>query len=126
MKSHGLAHAPAVLVVEDELLIRMDIVDCLNEAGFEVLEAANADRAIEILESRDDIRLVFTDVDMPGSMDGLKLAAFVHSRWPPIQLIVASGHIAVLGSDLPPGGRFFKKPYERIEIARAVRDIIQS
>ena len=125
MASSGLTSAPAVLVVEDEPLIRIDMVYCLTDFGFEVIEATSADQAIEILESRDDIRLLFTDVDMPGSMDGLKLAAFVRDRWPPIKLIIASGHVAVRESDLPAGSRFFKKPYERKEIACAVRDMIQ-
>src|SRR4029079_550967 len=84
-----------VLVVEDESLIRMDIVDCLEEAGFLIAEASNADEAINILQSRADIRLVFTDIHMPGSMDGLKLAAFVRKRWPPIKIIVTSGHTEV-------------------------------
>jgi CheY-like chemotaxis protein len=116
----GLPRETAVLVVEDETLILMDIVDCLEDAGFEVIEAANADQAIEVLESRDDIRVVFTDVDMPGSMDGLKLAAFVRERWPPIKLIITSGHVAVEERDLPAGGRFFRKPYQGRSIAQAI------
>jgi CheY-like chemotaxis protein len=117
---------PAVLVVEDEALIRLDMVDCLEEAGFEVEEAANAAQAIRILESRKDIRLVFTDVDMPGSMDGLKLAAYVRDRWPPIKIIVTSGHVSVTADQIPAGGRFFSKPYDRPEIAQAVRELIQA
>jgi CheY-like chemotaxis protein len=116
---------PTVLVVEDEALIRLDVVDCLEEAGFQVKEAANAVEAIRILESRKDIRLVFTDVDMPGSMDGLKLAAYVRDRWPPIKIIVTSGHVSVRPDQIPPGGRFFGKPYDRPAIAQAIRDMIQ-
>lgn len=74
-----------VLVVEDEFLIRDNIVGELKEEGFVVLEASSADQAIAILEGREDIHLLFTDIDMPGSMDGLKLAAFVRDRWPPRQ-----------------------------------------
>ena len=81
----------AVLVVEDEPITRMDVVGQLEEAGFRVFEAPDADRAIKILESNSAIRILFTDVDMPGSMDGLKLAAAVRDRWPPIQIVVASG-----------------------------------
>jgi CheY-like chemotaxis protein len=113
-----------VLVVEDDSIIRMDIVDCLEEAGFAVLEAADADQAIQILEQRNDIRLVFTDVDMPGSMDGLKLAAAVRDRWPPVAIIVASGHVLPQPSQIPEGGRFFQKPYSRPEIAQAVREMV--
>jgi CheY-like chemotaxis protein len=78
--------APVVLIVEDEMVIRLGAVKMAEDAGFEVLEAANADEAIEILESRNDIRLVFTDIHMPGSMDGLKLAHAVRDRWPPIKI----------------------------------------
>jgi CheY-like chemotaxis protein len=117
---------PTVLVVEDEALIRMDIADCLVDAGFRVLEAADAAQAISILEQRDDVRLVFTDVDMPGSMDGLRLAAYVRDRWPPIKLIVTSGYIPVRETELPSGGRFFGKPYQGAQIARAVAEMISA
>ena len=124
MNSAKQSTAATVLVVEDEFLVRMDIVDCLEEAGFRVLGAANADEAIVILESRADIRLVFTDVQMPGSMDGLKLAAAVRDRWPPIKIVVASGHASVTLGQIPEGGRFFRKPYEPRAIARAVGEMI--
>jgi CheY-like chemotaxis protein len=114
-----------VLVVEDDSIIRMDIVDCLEEAGLAVLEAADADQAIQILENRNDIRLVFTDVDMPGSMDGLKLAAAIHDRWPPVAIIVASGQVMPKASQIPEGGRFFRKPYDRPEIVDAVRKMVK-
>lgn len=113
-----------VLVVEDESLIRMDIVDRLEEGGFAVFEAASADAAIAILEARSDIHLVFTDVDMPGSMDGLKLAAYVRDRWPPIKLIVTSGHVAVREDLLPAGGRFFSKPCEIGPLSKAIVELI--
>jgi CheY-like chemotaxis protein len=115
---------PTVLVVEDEFVVRWDLAECLVEAGFRVLQAANADEAIDLLENRTDIRLVFTDIDMPGSMDGLKLAAAVRHRWPPIQIIVTSGHVKVTADDLPAGGRFFSKPYHRPMVAQAVREMI--
>ena len=79
---------PVVLAVEDEPLILMLAVDMIRDAGFEPLWASNADEAIRILESRDDIRIVFTDINMPGSMDGIKLAQAVRGRWPPIKIIV--------------------------------------
>jgi two-component system, response regulator PdtaR len=125
MKRDSLSVAPTVLVVEDESLIRMDIANCLQDAGFEVIEAPNADDAISILESRNDIRLVFTDVDMPGSMDGLKLASFVRDRWPPIKLIVTSGHVPVSVADLPSGGRFFTKPYRGSQVAQTMMEMLQ-
>jgi CheY-like chemotaxis protein len=79
------------LVVEDETFVRMDVVEMLRVAGFDVLEAANADEAIGMLERSTDIRLVVTDIDMPGSMNGLKLAAAVRDRWPPVSIIATSG-----------------------------------
>jgi CheY-like chemotaxis protein len=113
---------PVVLVVEDEFLIRQYAVEMIDEAGFDAIEAANADEAIEILESRSDIRIVFTDIQMPGSIDGLKLAHAVRDRWPPIKLIVTSGQRTVPESALPRGGRFFSKPYQPSEIARALHE----
>jgi two-component system, response regulator PdtaR len=87
----GTDHRPVVLIVEDEFLIRMDAIDMIRSGGFEVVEANDADEAIEILERRPDITVVFTDVHMPGSMDGLKLAAAVRGRWPPIKIVATSG-----------------------------------
>jgi CheY-like chemotaxis protein len=83
----------------------------IEDAGFEVLQAGDADEAITMLESRSDIRLVFTDIQMPGSMDGLKLAAAVKGRWPPIKIIATSGRHLIRDSDLPEGALFLSKPY---------------
>jgi len=106
------SQATAVLIVEDEPLVRFCAAQIVQEAGFAVIEAANADEAIAILESRRDIRVVFTDMHMPGSMDGLRLAHAVRDRWPPIKIIVTSGREWVGPHDLPDGGRFFAKPYD--------------
>jgi len=114
----------AVLVVEDEPLVRMDIVDILEAGGFVVFEAANADEAIAILVEHPEIRALFTDIDMPGSMDGLKLAAAVRDRWPPIKIIVTSGHRYIREESLPDGGRFFSKPYDPKEIANTIREMV--
>lgn len=113
-----------VLVVEDEPLIRLNAVAMIEDAGFEVLEAANADEAILILENRSDIRIVFTDVHMPGSMDGLRLAHAVRDRWPPIKLIVTSGQMTVSEDELPLGGRFFSKPYQPSELSRVLNELV--
>lgn len=101
-----------VLVVEDELMLRMRAVDIVEDAGFIPVEAVNADEAIQILESRDDIAVLFTDIQMPGSMDGLRLAHLVHSRWPHIKIILVSGQIAVTEADKPEDSKFFPKPLE--------------
>jgi len=114
---------PVVLIVEDEFLLRIDAVDMVKAAGFEVVEAANADEAIEILESRRDITVVFTDIQMPGSMDGLKLARAVRGRWPPIKIVATSGHLHVRETDLPEGGRFLPKPYSPVEVAGLLQEL---
>ena len=114
----------AVLVVEDEALVRLDIADYLSRQGFEVHEAASADDAIAILETVPMIRLLFTDIDMPGSMDGLKLSAAVRDRWPPVHIIVTSGHRAVDIAELPDGSVFFAKPYQPPDIAKSIHDLL--
>ena len=114
---------PVVLVVEDEWLLRMDAAEMITAAGFEVVEAIDADQAIEILESRCDIAMVFTDVQMPGSMDGLKLARAVRGRWPPIKIIATSGLVDVGEKDLPEGGRFLPKPYRPNELTNVLREL---
>src|SRR3981081_1549081 len=115
---------PVVLIVEDEFLVRMDAVDMIAAAGFEVVEAGNADQAIDILESRKDITVVFTDIQMPGSMDGLKLARAVRGRWPPIKIVATAGHLNVGQTDLPEGGRFLPKPYSPVQVEGGLRELI--
>ena len=112
-KSKGM-----VLVVEDEALVRMNATDIITDAGYEVIEVCNADEAICILEARNDIRFIFTDIDMPGSMDGLKLAHAVRNRWPPVKIIVTSGHNSPSKNDLPLGGLFLSKPYTPHDVCR--------
>lgn len=112
-----------ILVVEDETFLRLDTVEILQDAGFDVVEAVSADEAILMLVRYPDIRLVFTDIDMPGSMNGLLLAAAVRNRWPPIKIIATSGHFKVQLDDLPADAKFFTKPYQPIEIVSAVREL---
>jgi CheY-like chemotaxis protein len=108
-----------VLVVEDEMLLRMRAVDMVEDAGYTSVEAVDADAAFAILESRSDIALLFTDIQMPGSMDGLGLARSVHDRWPPIKIILVSGQLKLANIDIPAGSRFFGKPLEaRVMIAQ--------
>jgi CheY-like chemotaxis protein len=116
---------PVVLVVEDEFLTRMHAAEMIEEAGFEVVEASNADEAVAILEARLDIAVVFTDIPMPGSMDGLKLARAVRSRWPPIHIVATSGFVDVRTTDLPDGGRFLPKPYSPAQIIGALRELTE-
>ena len=114
----------AVLIVEDEPLIRMGTVYLIEDAGFEVYEAGSADAAIALLELHKEIRLIFTDVDMPGSMDGLNLAHYVRGRWPPVKIMVTSGHVKVDEEHLPAGALFIPKPYDAAEITQKVREMI--
>jgi CheY-like chemotaxis protein len=114
---------PVVLAVEDEPLILMLAVDMIRDAGFEPLWASNAEEAISILESRDNIRIVFTDINMPGSMDGIKLAQAVRGRWPPIRIIVTSGFGAGELKLLPEGSQFIPKPYSAGQISDALHSL---
>jgi two-component system, response regulator PdtaR len=117
---NALPNKPVILVVEDDPIIRMGAVQFVADAGFEALEAEHADEAIRILEARSDIHLVFTDVGMPGTMDGLKLARYIRRRWPPVKLIVASGKAIIGEGHLPPGARFFPKPYSEDTMIKAM------
>jgi CheY-like chemotaxis protein len=114
---------PVVLVVEDEFLIRMHAAEMIEDAGFDVVEASNADEAVAILEARLDIAVVFTDIQMPGSMDGLKLARAVRNRWPPIHIVATSGLVDVRTGDLPEGGRFLPKPYGYTQVIGALQEL---
>jgi CheY-like chemotaxis protein len=113
-----------VLVVEDELLLRMRAVDMVEDAGFTSVEAVDADEAVAILESRSDISLLFTDIQMPGSMDGLKLAHAVHRRWPSIKIILVSGQLELADLDIPLDSRFFEKPLEGKVMIAQMRSMI--
>jgi CheY-like chemotaxis protein len=116
--------APIVLVVEDEMLLRMRAVDMVEDAGYASLEAVDADDALVILQSRSDIALLFTDVQMPGSMNGLELAHAVHARWPPIKIILASGQLKLSSGDIPQDSRFFGKPLKPDEMIAEMRDML--
>jgi CheY-like chemotaxis protein len=113
-----------VLVVEDEMLLRMSAVDMVQEAGYTSVEAVDADEAVTILESRSDIALMFTDIQMPGSMDGLTLAHSVRRRWPPIKIILVSGRLELETVDIPAGSRFFAKPIEVRKMIAQLRSMI--
>jgi two-component sensor histidine kinase/CheY-like chemotaxis protein len=115
---------PKVLVVEDEMLLRMRAVDIVEDAGFIPIEAVNADEALAILESRSDVDLLFTDIQMPGSMDGLKLAYAVHERWPSIKIILVSGKLMLTDSEKPANSRFFGKPLEVKQMIAEIREMI--
>jgi DNA-binding NtrC family response regulator len=120
-----LSCIPAVvLIVEDEMILRMFAVDMVEDAGYTPVEAVDADEAIALLESRSDIALMCTDVRMPGSMDGLGLAHTVHERWPSIKIIVVSGQLNLLSVDLPPCSRFFGKPLQAGQMIAQMQSMI--
>ena len=106
------------------MLLRLLAVEIVEDAGFVAVEAANADEAIVILERRADIALIFTDVDMPGTMDGLKLAHSVRRRWPPIKIIIVSGKTHLSDADLPSDTRFFSKPYSVPDMISELRSLV--
>ncbi len=117
---------PMVLIVEDDPLLRFLTVNIVEDAGFVALEAANADEAVAILETRSDIALLLTAINMSGSMDGLKLAHAVRKRWPPIKIVVVSGRARPADCNLPAGSRFFAKPYHGDTMVSEIRSLIGS
>lgn len=120
----SLSTPPNVLVVEDEMVLRMRAVDIVEDAGFKAVEAINADEALSILESRSDISLLFSDIQMPGTMDGLKLAHAVHDRWPSIKIILVSGQVRPSEKDQPAESRFFGKPLEVKHMIAQLKEMV--
>src|ERR1051325_4213495 len=113
-----------VLVVEDGMVLRLGAVDIVEDAGFTAVEAVNADQALAILESRSDIALLFSDIQMPGSMDGLKLAHAVHARWPAIKIILVSGQVELGDTEKPANSRFFGKPLEVKQMVAELQEMV--
>ena len=112
-----------VLIVEDEPLVRLTGADLLADAGFEVLEAGNADEALRILEATQEVRVVFSDVEMPGSLDGVGLAHNICRRWPSIGIVLTSGH-RIREETIPGDGRFVAKPYDGQVLVRQIEEIV--
>jgi CheY-like chemotaxis protein len=110
-----------VLIVEDDALLRMCAAEIVEEAGFAVIEAADADEAMALLESRSDIALLLTDIEMPGSMNGLKLAHTLRNRWPRIKILVVSGQLRPQLTELPADSRFLAKPYQTAALVEELR-----
>jgi CheY-like chemotaxis protein len=115
------APRPVVLIVEDEAMIRMGATGLVEDLGYEFFEASSADDAIALLEQYPQITIVFTDIQMAGSMDGLQLAAYARRRWPPLKFIIVSGNHVATAVEMPEGARFFPKPYNTAEIGDAIR-----
>jgi two-component system, response regulator PdtaR len=117
------AAKPVVLIVENDRVQRMIAVEIITLAGFDVLEADNADDAIAVLEARPEITVVLTDIRMPGSMDGLKLAEAIKLRWPPIRVVATSGALKAHEVEMPEGSRFLPKPYGAEQILDTLREL---
>lgn len=113
-----------ILVVEDEALIRMNAIETLEDAGFATIEAGSAGDAMKILELRSDIRVVFTDINMPGTFDGMRLARLVRDRWPPIHLVVTSGLILPAAEEIAAIGKFISKPYRLEHVIATIRELL--
>lgn len=109
-----------VLVVEDEPIIRLGIVSSIEEAGHTVIDVASADEAVRRLAVEEGVGVIVTDVDMPGSMDGIALAHYAHERWPTVGLIVISGKVGVVPNQLPSGARFMSKPYQEPQLLSTI------
>lgn len=114
--------AQVILVVEDEVLIRMELADLLREFGYDVLEAANGEEGMTILMSDKTIDLIITDVRMPGSIDGMELTALAKRHCPSLPVIVSSGHLLPEASD--PADMFLQKPFLEQSVLTAVESLI--
>jgi CheY-like chemotaxis protein len=114
---------PVILIAEDEVLVRMLIADVLQDAGYKVIEAANAKEALRVLEARSDIRVVVSDVEMPPGPSGVELAAEIRERWPLVQVLVTSGR--VFPAELPGGAVFLAKPWTAESLAQCVGEAVE-
>lgn len=121
---HRACSRPVVLVVEDDILLRWTAVAIIEEAGFDVVEAGTGVEAMSVLEKRCDIRTVFTDVEMPGSIDGLQLAHLIRTRWPSIGIMATSGQLRLRDDDLPEGAKFLHKPYAVANLTDTLRELM--
>jgi two-component system, response regulator PdtaR len=124
MTATQTAPEPLILVVEDQEILRLYAADLLEEHGFRVVEAQNAAAALKVLETRNDVRLLFTDIQMPGALDGMDLAREVHQRWPHVLLVITSGQKKLTEAEIPDHGRFVAKPYRAAELLGQVDEMI--
>lgn len=113
-----------VLLVEDEPMIRAIGMDALEDAGYDVVEARDADEAVRILEMLGEVHVLFTDIRMPGSMDGLELAKLVHERWPAVKILITSGDTWPRPAQIPDHGHFLPKPYRLEALQNEVTSLL--
>jgi CheY-like chemotaxis protein len=115
---------PTILVAEDNPLLRLNTLELLEEHGYTVVEAGNSEEALKVMESRNDVRLLFTDIQMPPGVDGLQLAREVHKRWPKVILVVTSGQVQPARAEIVDDGRFIQKPYRPKDLLDSIDDLI--
>lgn len=126
MEVKSLDNRSVVLLVEDDMLVRMIVAEVLADAGFAVIECASAEQALAALQTRPDVQVLFTDVNMPGALDGLALARIVHQQWPAVGIAIGSGRIRPGPGEIPPGTRFLAKPYVFDALTEAVCDLAEA
>lgn len=112
-----------ILVVDDEPIIRLDAVAIIEDAGFVVFEAADAEEALEIMSAHPEVSVLFTDINMPGPLNGLELARRVHEGWPMVQLVITSGRVVPNPDEIPEHGHFVAKPYQTSAVVNLLRSI---
>ena len=124
MAQNTTADHPTILVAEDDGLLRLITSELLEEHGYTVVEANSAEEAIKVMEKRKDVRLLFTDIQMPPGCDGLELAREVHKRWPKVLLVITSGQVQPTRAEIADDGRFIAKPYRAKDLLAQIDDLI--
>jgi CheY-like chemotaxis protein len=119
------ADHPTILVAEDDALLRLHASELLEESGYTVVEADCAEDALKLMEARKDVRLLFTDIQMPGGCDGLELARQVHAHWPNVLLLITSGQIEPTKAEIADDGRFIRKPYRAKELLAQIDELLK-
>jgi two-component system, response regulator PdtaR len=125
MTQSATADHPTILVAEDDDILRFYASDILAEHGYTVVEADNAEEALRVMEKRKDVRLLFTDIQMPPGCDGLELARQVHTRWPDVLLVITSGQVQPTKAEIADHGRFIRKPYRAKELLDEIDELIK-
>jgi two-component system, response regulator PdtaR len=116
---------PTILVTEDDELLRLNASELLEESGYTVVEADSAEEALKVMEARKDVRLLFTDIQMPPGCDGLELARQVHKRWPKVLLVITSGQVKPTKAEIADHGRFIRKPYRAKELLGEIDELLK-
>jgi two-component system, response regulator PdtaR len=119
------ADHPTILVAEDDMLLRLHASELLEESGYTVVEAKSAEEALKIMEKRKDVRLLFTDIQMPPGCNGLELARRVHERWPNVLLVITSGQVQPSKAEIADDGQFIRKPYRAEELLGKIDGVLK-